>query len=244
MKRILLFTIAFTALAITSKAQQSYWTNQGEYIFSWSGYTGSPLSSNSGQTRTRFSLFPNTEVVYNLDSKGLLGTYFGLSLRNVGLNWGDPEKHKRRSLSVGVPLAFKIGDLENDNFFFFGGEAELFFHYKKKDWDADGTKIKSSEFMSDELNLLQPSAMVGYCMNHFMFKVKYYFFDFFNEDFTNDLGEQPYLGSQSNIFYFSFAFRTELGGNNFDFDDEDEDEADDGFDFGYKPLLDDLYRDI
>lgn len=231
------------SLSFGAQAQQSYFTSQGEYIFSWSGYNGGGI--NGGQTRTRFTLFPNSEFMYNLDSKGLLGTYFGLSIRNVGFNWKDSEgdRHKRRALSVGVPLVIKLGDLENDNFFFFGGEAEVFFHYKKKDWAPDGTKSKFTEFMSDELNLFQPSAMVGYCKNHFMFKVKYYFNDFFNESFTNSLGEQPYVGLPSNIFYFSIAFRQEMGNNDFEEEDND-DEGDQGFDFGYNLRLHDIYKDI
>ncbi|MGB0429617.1 MAG: hypothetical protein ACPGLV_04025, partial [Bacteroidia bacterium] len=86
MKRVLLFVFVIAAFAFKTKAQQSYWTNQGEYIFSWSQYTG---ETGNGSTRTRFTLFPNNELVYNLDSRGIFGTYFGLSLKNIGLNWGD-----------------------------------------------------------------------------------------------------------------------------------------------------------
>ncbi|MFY0673512.1 MAG: hypothetical protein JXQ87_08905 [Bacteroidia bacterium] len=237
MKRILLFAALFGALALTSNAQQTYWTSQGEYIFSWSQYTG---ATGNGSTRTRFSIFPNSELVYNVDSRGILGTYFGISLRNVGLNWGDPEKHKRRSLSFGVPLVFKLGDLENDNFFFFGGEIEAFFHYKKKDWTPEGEKIKSSEWFSDEINILQPSFMVGYSMNKIMFKVKYYMFDFFNPEFADATGRLIYQDiGRSNIFYLGISFRQDMGGNDFDFNDDSDE--DDGFDFGLNQKLHKLY---
>lgn len=233
MKRILLFAAFFGALALTTNAQQTYWSSQGEYIFSWSQYTG---ETGNGSTRTRFTMFPNSELVYNVDSRGIFGTYFGISLKNVGLNWGDPEKHKRRSLSLGVPLVFKLGDLENDNFFFFGGEIEAFFHYKKKDWTPAGEKIKSTEWFSDELNILQPSFMVGYSMNKLMFKVKYYMFDFFNADYVDGNGLMPYQGSvRSNIFYLGIAFRQDMGGDDFDFNDNDD--QDDGFDFGLNQKL-------
>ncbi len=238
MKKILLFAILLSAFAIESNAQQTYFTSQGEYIFSWSQYTG---ETGSGNTRTRFTLFPNSEIVYNMDSRGMFGTYFGLSLKNVGLNWGDPEKHKRRSLSLGVPLAIKFGDLENDNFFFVGGEVEAFFHYKKKDWTANGEKIKSSEWFSDEINIFQPSIMFGYCKNKFVFKVKYYLFDFYNADYTHYNNGIAYQITQpSNIFYFGIAFRQDVGGNDFDFE-EDNDADDQGFDFGYNSNLDRLY---
>ena len=239
-KVVLLATIAFF-FSQSSKAQRNYITSQGETIFSWSNYTG---DSDIGNTRTRFSIFPNVEYAYNLDGAGALGMYFGISHRNIGFNWKDSTRHKRRAMSLGVPLVFKIGDLENDNFFFFGGEAEILYHYKKKDWDPDGNKTKSSEWLSSEVNMLQTSAMLGYCTNRVMFKFKYYFNDFFNTEYVNSIGAMPYANTQSNIFYFSLAVRTDMDGND-DEDEEYEEEGDgEGFDFGYNLLLHDMYRDI
>jgi len=77
-----------------------------------------------------------------------------------------------------------------------------------------------------------------------MFKFKYYFNDFFNTEYVNSIGAMPYANTQSNIFYFSLAVRTDMDGND-DEDEEYEEEGDgEGFDFGYNLLLHDMYRDI
>ncbi|MBI1184649.1 hypothetical protein GC194_10275 [bacterium] len=239
MRKSLLFVLALSLSATFALAQRSYFTSQGEYMFSASAYPGQ-LSNTS--TRIRFTLFPNSEFMYNLDSKGLLGMYFGLGIRNVGFNFGDPEKHKRRALSLGAPLVIKIGDLENDNFFFFGGEAELFFHYKYKDWMPNGSKLKGGEWLSSQLNLFQPSAMAGFCRKHFMVKFKYYFYDFFNQNYTvPGTTNQPYMGYKSNVFYLSFAIRQHIGGNSSDDDDNDNNDGDQGFEFGASKRIHNLY---
>jgi hypothetical protein len=202
------------AMANQGLGQRTYFTNQGEYIFSGSPYKGTVAGV--GETRLRFTLFPNSEFMFNADSRGILGAATGLTLRNVGLVYRDAELHKRRSLSMGVPIHIKLGDLENDNFFMIGAEVEAFFHYKRKDWN-NGEKIKYSEWFSEELNIVQPSIMVGVCRRHIMVRAKYYFFDFFNQGYVDALGNKPYSGFRSNIFYLSLAIRQFM---NFDGNDE------------------------
>lgn len=201
--RVLLM-VFLSAMVHKALAQRTYFTNQGEYIFSGSPYKGGVAGV--GQARTRFTLFPNSEFIFNADSRGMLGLATGLTLRNVGFVYRDSELHKRRSLSMGVPIHIKLGDLENDNFFMLGAEIESFFHYKRKDWN-NGEKIKYSEWLSDELNIVQPSIMAGFCHRHILVRAKYYFFDFFNQDYVDAKGNKPYHGFRSNIFYISLAIR-------------------------------------
>lgn len=241
MKKVLLLAIAATLFSFQSNAQRNYFTNQSEYILSWSNYVG---NSDEGSNRTRFTMFPNYELVYNMDGNGALGMYVGLSHRNVGFSWKDSVKHKRRSMSFGIPLVFKIGDLENENFFFFGGEAELFYHLKKKDWDTEGNKTKVTNWLSDEVNMFQQSAMIGYCTNRVMLKAKYYFTDFFNTEYAKGDGSLPYANTSSNMFYLSIALRTDIGDNGVDFEEEDDEEGGEGFDFGSTIIRNELYRNI
>lgn len=241
MKKVLLLAVVATLVSFQSNAQRKYFTSQSEYMLSWSNYTG---NSGDGSNRTRFSMFPNYEFVYNMDGGGAFGMYLGLAHRNVGFSWRDSVRHKRRSMSLGVPLVFKIGDLENENFFFFGGEVELFYHLKKKDWDSDNNKTKVSKWLSDETNMFQQAAMIGYCTNRIMFKAKYYITDFFNEDYENANGIKPYANTQSNMFYFSIALRSDIGDNGFETDFENEGDEGEGFDFGSNLIRNELYRDI
>lgn len=223
MIRITFLAISGLLLSIVGQAQQSYLSSQGEYVFSFSGYSG-PDGNSDG--RMRFSVFPNTEIAYNIDGKGLWGMYSGLTFRNIGLIWNDGQRHKRRALSFGVPLAFKVGDLENDKFLFVGGEAEFFFHYKRKDWTVDGSKIKNGSWLSDEVNQFQPSIMLGYNTGVLMLRAKYYINTFFNEDFERPVAgggvEKVYANSNSNIIYFSVAFRSRLNDDGGSFDGIDE----------------------
>lgn len=238
MQKATLLSLVTLLITIGASAQRNYTTLQGEYIFSLSSYSG---TTDLGGPRLRFTRFPNAEVVYNIDGKGLVGFYFGLATRNVGINWKDSVKHKRRAQSIGAPLVLKIGDIENNNFFFMGAEAEYFFHLKKKDWGLDG-KEKTGEWLSDEINPFQPSVMAGFCAKRVMIKAKYYLNDFFNASYQDASGANIYAPYPSNIFYLSLTFRTELGGNKNE-DDEKDDDGDEGLDIGsVRTNL--LYRDL
>lgn len=239
MKKAIFFCLVVLLIAVEGYGQRNYTSLQGEYIFSISNYSGALAS---GNPRLRFTRFPNFEIVHNIDSKGLLGMYFGLSSRNIGINWKDSVRHKRRAQSIGVPLVFKIGDLENNNFFFLGGEAEYFFHFKKKDWIND-EKVKSSEWLSDELNGFQPSLMVGFCAKRIMIKAKYYLNDFFSDAYQGSINDLIFYPPQpSKIFYLSLAVRTELG-NKKSKDEKPEVPKGEGLDIG-SLNLDQLYRDL
>ena len=237
MQKTTLFSLITLFVALGASAQRNYTTLQGEYIFSLSSYAG---NSTSGSPKLRFTRFPNAEVVRNFDGKGLVGFYSGVATRNVGINWKDSVKHKRRAQGIGVPLVLKIGDIENNNFFFIGGEAEYFFHLKQKDWTVNG-KVKTNKWLSEEINALQPSIMAGFCAKRVMIKAKYYLNDFFSTSYQDPTGTTVYAPYSSNIMYLSMTFRTELGGNKND--DGKREEVGEGLDIGMvSPDL--LYRDI
>ena len=116
---------------------------------------------------------------------------------------------KRRSYSLGFPVALKLGSFR-DHFFLFGGyEWEWMFHYKQKLF-LEGNKYKFREWTSDRVNPWIPSFFAGIQFPQgFRLKFKYYLDDFLNPDFTGiDFGEQvDYSAFESTgIWYVSIAF--------------------------------------
>lgn len=211
-------------------AQRSYVTGQGDMMFTLSNYTG---PGDTGRTIVRFSAFPNLEFAYNVDGNGIFGAYIGLGLQNHGLIWDDGQRHKRRALSISVPVGLKFGDHENNKFFMIGGQIEYLFHYKRKDWNSvssSNTKVKQSSWLSDAVNPVQPSVHLGICRSNLFIRLKYYPLNFFNNEFTTSQGILPYAGSQSNIFALGICLRNILAGDGHNSDADDN--LPDGLDFG------------
>ena len=142
------------------------------------------------------------------------GLFTGLALRNVGYITKDYTdrsdslnyKKKFRSYNLGIPVGFKVGNLER-TFFYAGYEIELAMAYKEKTY-VDGDKTdKITGWFSDRQELFQHGFLVGvqfpYGTN---IKFKYYLSEFHNEDYTNNAGIKPYGGLKTNIFYISLNF--------------------------------------
>ena len=101
-------------------------------------------------------------------------------MRNVGLiNKIDTLKLKHRSYALAVPLAIKIGNTQTKWYVAPGAEAELMFNYKVKEFIRGKKVHKHSEWLSDEVNLFNPSVFLqinlGGATN---VKFKYYLYDF------------------------------------------------------------------
>jgi hypothetical protein len=226
MKSILIATIlALTIISTETFAQERiYRSGGGEIILS-----GADVRFNNTQVNNnmRFTLFFHTQQMVNFDLTNFLGLYTGLAIRNVGLitedlyqnvgfsgidnthpNWNKSTKIKRRSYSLGFPLAVKLGAIKKQYFLYAGGEYEWMFHYKQKLF-IDNNKTKYKEWGSDRVNPWIPSVFAGVQFpGGLNLKVKYYLDDFLNTDFVGrDFGEDvDYSQFESTgIWYISLS---------------------------------------
>lgn len=217
--------LSLTLFPIGTQAQRIYHTNGGEVIFS-----GADVSFNGidASTNLRFTLFFHTQQHINFDLTNNIGLFTGLGIRNVGFivedlyqnvgfsgvtsddpDWNKSTKIKRRSYSLGFPLALKIGAFDKHFFFFAGGEYEWMFHYKQKLF-IDGNKTKFTEWNSDRVNTWVPSLFAGIQFPQgFRLKFKYYMDDFLNTSFVGEDFNRPVDYSQfesTGMWYVSIAF--------------------------------------
>ena len=227
MKSIIFISVLAIALFSTdSKAQKRiYRSGGGEVILSGADVT---FNDEEVNTNMRFTLFFHTQQNLNIDLTKFLGLYTGVAIRNVGLitedlyqnvgfsniddqhpNWNKNTKIKRRSYSLGFPLAVKLGAIKKHYFIYAGGEYEWMFYYKQKLF-IDDYKTKYDEWGSDRVNPWIPSVFAGVQFpGGLNLKVKYYLDDFLNTDFVGkDFGQDvDYSQFQSTgIWYISMAW--------------------------------------
>ena len=214
----LLICLAAFSLSLTvqcysqsgASPSKAYVTSGGELIFSFANIEQDGTSENS---TLRFSPVVNFQVMLNKDLNKNFGVFTGLALRNVGYiidNYKDTSNHiykkKFRSYNLGIPVGFKVGNL--DKVFLYGGyEVEFAISYKEKTYE-DGDKIdKITGWFSSRQELFQHGFLVGiqfpYGAN---LKFKYYLSEFHNRDYVNNGNFKPYGALNSNIYYFSLCF--------------------------------------
>lgn len=207
------FSLVITLMiSFQSFAQKNYTASSGESIFS---YGMVDADSTDIKPVVRWSPVFNFQQRIHFDFSKNVGIYTGVGLRNVGLiskvtytNVLSVTKDvviKERSYSLGLPVALKIGDLENRSYFAIGGEAELMFAYKRKIID-NGTKLRFNKWFDDNVNLFNPSVFAEYHFHKGQYiRFKYYLLDFLNYkgitliDGTN----LPDYGPRSPLFYVS-----------------------------------------
>lgn len=226
MKQTIILILAIALAATQAQAQKRvYHSSGGEVIFSGADVN---LNGVSVHTNLRFTIFFHTQQMINLDLNDHIGIYSGFAIRNVGLitedlyqnvgfsgidnthpNWNKNTKVKRRSYSLGFPLALKVGSFDKNFFFYAGGEYEWMFHYKQKLF-IDDNKTKFTEWTSDRVNPWVPSLFAGIQFPQgFNLKFKYYMDDFLNQNFRGEDFGQSVDYSQfesSGIWYVSLAF--------------------------------------
>lgn len=215
--RIKLFIIVFLLSSVYSyvNAQVKFYATGGtEVIFSLAEI------DNNGQTGgniLRFAPFINIQAYGNLDFGKHAGLIFGGAIRNVGFIYeyssiGDGGtttiKKKYRNYNFGIPVGFKVG-LMNSWLLYGGYEIEFPFHYKEKTF-INGAKqdYKITDWFSARTPSYYNSIFVGIQFPYgFSLKFKYYFSEFFNEDYFDvPTNSYPYRGLKSNIWYFSLNF--------------------------------------
>jgi len=223
--KIIVAVLALALISTGSHAQKRiYRSGGGEIILS-----GADVRFNNADVNTnmRFTLFFHTQQMINFDLTEYLGFYAGAAIRNVGLitddlyqnvgfsdidnshpNWNKSTKIKRRSYSLGFPVAVKLGAIKKQYFLYAGGEYEWMFHYKQKLF-IDDNKTKYKEWTSDRVNPWIPSVFAGVQFpGGLNLKLKYYLNDFLNTDFVGqDFGENvDYSQFESTgIWYISLS---------------------------------------
>ena len=155
--------------------------NSSEYIISLARTT-----TNMGPSVDpvlRFSMWFNTGVVVEQKITNHVALVSGLNLRNVGLiNKIDSIKLKQRVYSTGVPLAIRFGDLNKKVNVTLGAEAEFFLNYKVKEFVFDEKIYKSNEWLSDNVELFNPSVFAQFQFGNSLYiRFKYYLNNFLKE---------------------------------------------------------------
>lgn len=207
----------------TTPVKKWYMMNSGELIFSAGElkvsdrnvHTLNSVSSfSSPQNVVRFSGFFHTSQEFHYNFSNAVGFYIGIAVRNVGfINHfkveGEQMKLKQRSYALGIPLALKVGNMQN-YYLNIGVEPELMFAYKRKVF-YDGEKSKKWEWFSDDVNLFNPSVFAQLNFKGgFYLRAKYYLNDFLANDYEEfsipgKTMSVKYKVDKSTLFYISLG---------------------------------------
>lgn len=212
MKNLLVILIVFTTLGTKAQDQKKlYATYGGEMIFSFASIDN---NGKTGGNIMRWTPEINIQVFGNYDINKNLGLIFGGAIRNVGFIYqypgtdslGNTVKKKFRNYCLGIPVGFKVGNM--DKFFFFGGyEIEFPFHYKEKTFLNDAKQdAKITTWFTSRTPAVYNTLFAGV---QFPFgislKFKYYLNEFLNENYTETGGVKPYQGLKANVWYLSLS---------------------------------------
>jgi len=214
MKKILLgfLVLCFVQASLaqdSGKGTNIYTASTGETILSFGMVEAEPL--NTG-TVARFTPFFNFGQQLHFDFSNSFGIFTGLNVRNVGIitDLDDPSiedeiRVKQRTYNLGIPLAFKVGDVEGWRFT--GGfEAEFAFAYKQKVY-VNGEKRKSSAWFDDRVEIFQPSVFVEVVGKEGNFiRFKYYLNDYLTENQMLNIDGLDFNPTRSNMFYISVGY--------------------------------------
>jgi hypothetical protein len=201
---------------LTKKAYTSF---EYEIIFSFASITA-PEGINIDQNM-RWSPVFNPAGHLNYDVSENFGLNIGVALRNVGFiakfdaDPNDPQgidRIKFRTYNAGLPIGFKIGDLNQNSptFFFAGYEFEVPLHYKEKPFQGRNKEDNTTSWFTGRTPNTMHSVFAGIQLsNGVAVKAKYYLTEFFNPDFsqtTDGVVEKPFENFNANVFYFSLEF--------------------------------------
>ncbi len=201
--RLFLVVIFLCHTVSTFAQKRRYTTTSGELIFSKADYqvNGAKIAN-----PLRFSCFFHFGGYGHIDLTKHFGLYTGMAIRNVGFTSSKGDTLiKRRNYYVGFPLAFKIGNLKQNEYVYAGVEADLAFNYKEKVFIDERRVDRFNIWFSDRTNTFMPSAFVGLNFKSGLnIKFKYYLRDFYNKEYSSNLGKM-YENTTSQMFYFSLS---------------------------------------
>ena len=162
-------------------------------------------------TPIRFS-FINIGYNFNYDFDQHFGMFTGLAIKNIGFieKVGD-STIKRRAYTIGVPLGFKLGNLQKRHYGFIGGGVDFQFNYREKGFVNRRDKAKFSEWFSHRTADYMPYLFAGFSYaKGSTLKVQYYPGNFFNPGFeekVNGINTQPYRGYTAHLLYVTLGFK-------------------------------------
>jgi hypothetical protein len=208
---ILILILLCSVNEVKSQAGSVQWRSASEFIFSMGDVEVTGVQPMEVSPILRFSGFFHLQEQIHFNFGKRIGIFSGVGVRNVGMinELNDSVKIKQRVYSVGIPLALKLGNLPDGFHIAFGGEAEIFLHYKQKVF-YDGEKFKNAEWFSDKVNLFNPGAFIDISSRRGSYiRFKYYFSDFLvsgQQRIRNINGsEYPFNPTKSTLFYVSIG---------------------------------------
>lgn len=180
MNRILLVLFFFLSLKVWAQepVHKIFPKFSNETIFSFGN-----LKANSTQVENivRFSSFFHVgiELHYNLNRN--IGCNSGLVVRNIGFihELNDSIRIKNRSYSLGIPACVNIHMSNVPLSFTLGSGIEFLFAYKQKVFFKNEKRIYHA-WISDRVNLINPSLQASIHYLDRYIKFKYYLLDFLN----------------------------------------------------------------
>jgi len=194
-----------------AQAKKVYTVTSGEWIFSFANVKQGGIEASS---ILRFSPVFNFQNIANYDMTDRFGLIAGLAVRNVGFIYDVPNSNirmKYRTYNIGIPIGFKVGDMEGGRFLYGGYELEIPINFKSKTFTNEDKTDKSSVWFSNQVTTFNSAVFLGFQMPlGGNLKFKYYLSNFFNKDYTaqdsNGNPIKPYQDMNVNVFYFSLNF--------------------------------------
>lgn len=213
MKKITIILLVFLALGVNAQENEQkkkYASFSTEMIFSFATIDN---RGNTDGNIMRWAPVFNPQTMLNYDLNNTFGVFTGMAIRNVGFIYEDPfdpnnTKFKYRTYNLGIPVGFKLGQL--NNLMFFGGyEIEFPLVYKEKVFVNESKEDKDVIWFSDKVEPVQHSLMAGIQFPYgASLKFKYYLSNFHNRDYiamVNGIQTKPY-DFKSNIWYISLSW--------------------------------------
>jgi len=199
--------LALSLFTLSLQAQKPYLTGDGEVILGFANITQNGADE---QSIPRFTVFFHGQTLAHFDQGKNFGVFTGLSLRNVGFIYeqDDVTRKKYRTYNVGLPIAIKIGDM--DNYYVYGGyEFEVPVNYKEKTFINDNKEDKFNVWFSSRTPAYYHTLFAGVRFPHgISLKFKYYLTPFFNKNYTqivNGVSTQPFQNLEVNTFHIALT---------------------------------------
>ena len=172
-------------------------------------YQTTQLPSNTIGT-VRFSGFINIGAQFNYNFSDLCGLYTGIDIKNIGFDdyrYNDSTV-KRRSYNVGIPLGFKIGNMnDKKGYGLIGGGIDKPINYKQKQYLVRSDKtIRFSEWFSNATPQFMPYVFIGGATHGAVFKLQYYPGNFLNPGYRMSNGYQTNYGYDVHVLVFSAGY--------------------------------------